>query len=803
MLRELTYACRLLRKTPAFTALTVFVMSAGLGLTIYMFSLVNLLAYKNLDITDYDRLVIVDATDNGIEDNGGTIATHDFDYYKARQQSYGVFSAYTHYTANFAYQNLSVRYDAAALEQDALALFDGIPVYGRTFSDEDMLEGSANVAIISYQIWQEVFDLQESALETVVQINGLPTRIIGVMSQGYAYPVQQQLWSPLKLARNNRPGEGEVVTVAAKLKPGVSLSDAQAELSLYAQELAEQYPETNANTGIHSRTLVQQMMDNSMQIVYMLIGATAFILALIITNVGNLMLVRAIERRKEVAIRMALGGSREKIVMQMLMETLIICVVSGFFGIMIAGLGLDLTYPIFQGFAGWVASWWTFELGRQELLGALWIILGTALLTGLIPAIRASGANINTVLRDGTRGAQSKSAGKLSKILIVSEVFLSCTLLIFAGAMIIAMKQAINADYGIDPRGFLTARFALVGDEYTETQGRHLYHERLIETLKSQPNVVDATVGSALPGRGTGRQPYLIEGLEIQNGNYPRGYFMTVANNYFDTLDVPIVEGRAFDERDQADTQRVVIISSSLANRYWQNESAIGKRIKTNPNSEEDEWFTIVGVSQHLLHAQPFADGNMRPSIYVPNSQLSYSFQYIAIKTDSDPNQLRQMLSGIAAKVDPNVPFFEVKTLKKRLRDRVGGIAFIGQLFVIFGIFALILAAAGIYGVMSRNVLGRIHEFGIRRALGAEESTLFKMVLKQSSVLLVIGLAAGGGIGFVGIKVLSSQLVHLLPYFPAVAIVVWVLVGATFLISTSIPLREALSIEPNNALRDE
>jgi predicted permease len=803
MFRELIYACRLLRKTPAFTALTIFVMSAGLGLTIYMFSLVNLLAYKNLDITDYDRLVIVDATDNGNEDNGGTIVTHDFDYYKARQQSYDVFSAYTHYTANFAYQNLSNRYEAAALDQEALALFDGKPVFGRTFNDEDMLEGSANVAIISYQVWQEVFDLKESALETSVQINGQPTRIIGVMPQGYAFPVQQHIWSPLKLSRNNRPGEGQVVSVAAKLKQGVSLDDAQAELSLYARELAQQYPETNANKGVHSRTVVQQMMDNSMQIVYMLIGATVFILALIITNVGNLMLVRAIERRKEVAIRMALGGSRERIIMQMLMETLVICFISGFFGIMIAGLGLDLTYPIFRSFGGWVASWWTFELGHQELFGALWIILGTALLTGLVPAIRASGANINTVLRDGTRGAQGKSAGKLSKVLIVSEVFLSCTLLIFAGAMIVAMKQAINTDYGVDQQGFLTARFALVGEEYEETEGRHQYYNRLIETLKSEQGVVDVTVGSALPGRGTGRQSYKIEGVDIQNGNYPRGYFMTVANNYFDTLGVPIIEGRAFDERDQVDTQRVVIISSSLANRYWQNESAIGKRIKTNPGSEDDEWFTVVGVSQHVLHSQPFGDAHSRPSIYVPNAQLSYSFQYIAIKAQNDPNQLRQMLAGIAAKVDPNVPFFEVKTLEKRLRDRVGGIAFVGRLFVIFGIFALVLAAAGIYGVMSRNVLGRTHEFGIRRALGAEESTLFKMVLKQSSVLLILGLIAGGAIGFMGIKVLSNQLVHLLPYFPLVAIIVGVLVSVTFLVSTSIPLREALSIEPNNALRDE
>jgi predicted permease len=803
MFRELIYACRLLRKTPVFTTLTIFVMSAGLGLTIYMFSLVNLLAYKTLDITDYDRLVIVDATYNGNEDNGGTIVEHDFNYYKARQQSYDTFSAYTHYTANFSYQNTSNRYDAAAFEKEALALFDGNPVFGRAFNDDDMLEGSDRVAIISYQIWQDVFDLQESVLETVVQINGRPTRIIGVMPKGYAYPVQQHVWSPLRLAINVRPGEGQTVSVAAKLKPDVSLSEAQAELSLYARELADQYPDSNANVGVHSRTLVQQMMDNTMQIVYMLIGATVFILALIITNVGNLMLVRAIERRKEVAIRMALGGSRERIVAQMLMETLVICVISGFFGVMIAGLGLDLTYPIFRNFGGWVASWWTFDLGRQELLGALWIVLGTALLTGLVPAIRASGANINSVLRDGTRGAQGKNAGKLSKMLIVSEVFLSCTLLIFAGAMIIAMKQAINADYGVDKQGLLTARFSLVGSEYEDTQNRYLYHSRLIETLKGQPGIVDATIGSALPGRGTGRQPYKIEGASIQNDSYPRGYFMTVANNYFDTLGVPIIEGRGFDDRDRLDTQRVAIISSSFANRYWQNESAIGKRIKTSPNNDDDNWITIVGVSQHMLHSQPFGDSHSRPSIYVPNSQLSYGFQYIAIKTQEDPNQVRQVLSGIAAKVDPSVPLYDVKTLEKRLRDRVGGVSFVGRLFVIFGIFALVLAAAGIYGVMNRNVLSRTHEFGIRRALGAEESTLFKMVLKQSSVLLIIGLIAGGGVGFMGIKVLSSQLVQLLPYFPLVAAVVGALVSVTFLVSTSIPLREALSIEPNNALRDE
>ncbi|WP_299080940.1 ADOP family duplicated permease [uncultured Paraglaciecola sp.] len=803
MFQDLKYALRLLRKTPLFTCLTIFVMAIGLGLTIYMFAVVNLLAYKTLDITHYDRLVVIDATENGFQNNGGTIFPHDYFYFKQRQKSYEIFSAYNNVTANLSNGEATKRYAGAMMEVDAFKLFDGVPALGRTFNAQDMLANSPKVAIISHQIWQDDFVGQADIIGQQVQLNGELTSIIGVMPPDYAYPVMEQVWMPLSIDKNAKPGLGWPISVAARLKPDVNIESAQQELANHAHQLSLQYPESNARVGIHTRSPVMQMMDNSMMIVYMLTGATVFILLLVIANVGNLMLARAMERTKEVAIRSALGASRQRIIMQMIMETLIICVVGGFLGIFIAGWGLDATHPIFQNLGGWVANWWQFKLGTEELIAALWIIVGTSILTGVVPAIRASGGDINSILRDGTRGAQGKKAGRLSKILVSVEVFLSCSLLIVAGTMVFGTQQALNADYGINTQGFLTARFGLNDSEYPDTAARYQFHQQLIAGLSRQDNVAGVTIGSAFPGRGSGRQPIQVEGLEVQNNSYARSYFMTVANNYFEVLGVPILEGRAFDQRDTLDSQQVVIVSQSFASRMWPNSSALGKRIKADPSDPESDWLTIVGVSKHLLHAQPFGDAPNRTAVYVPNAQWAYGYQYVAIKTRGNPDDLRNTLKRVAAKVSPNVPFYDVFSLQERLSRRVAGINFVGDLFVIFAVMALILAAAGIYGVMNRNVIGRTQEFGVRRALGATERDILGMIFRQASVLLLFGVVSGAIAGYLGVQALSGTLMNLVPYYLGVTLVVVTLISLTFVMATAMPARHALALEPNCALRYE
>ena len=433
MFRDIKYAWRLLLKTPSFTGITIIVLAIGLGLSIYMFSIINMLAYKQLDIPHYERLVMVDAVVDGME-NQGNVYAHDYDYMKQRQQSFEAFSAYISISLSLSNGKEAQRYDGAYIEPEAFSLFGGQPHLGRTFIDSDVTKAfvdternpdHSEVVIISYQVWQEYYNETPDVIGKTVQVNGKIHTVIGVMNEGFAYPMNESVWVPVKVAANQKAGQGGwQVSIAARLKPAVTQDMAQKELLTYSKELTDKYPESNTNVSVHSRTLVKMVMDNSMMIVYLLTGATIFIMALVIANVGNLMLARAMERSKEVAIRSALGAPRSRIIRQMLFETLIICFIGGFFGIILAGWGLDITRPLFQTFGSGV-SWWTFSLGSEELLIAGLIIFLTAMLTGLFPAIKASNTDINSTLRDGTRGAQSKSSAKLTKVLVSSEIFLS------------------------------------------------------------------------------------------------------------------------------------------------------------------------------------------------------------------------------------------------------------------------------------------------------------------------------------------------------------------------------------------
>jgi len=811
MFRDIKYAWRLLLKTPSFTGITIVVLAIGLGLSIYMFSIINMLAYKQLDIPHYERLVMIDAVVDGME-NQGNVYAHDYDYMKQRQQSFEEFSAYISISLSLSNGKEAQRYDGAFIEPKAFSVFGGQAHLGRTFIDSDVKKAfvdterspdHSDVVIISYQVWQEYYNESPEVIGKTVQVNGKIHTVIGVMNEGFAYPMNESIWVPIKVAENQKAGQdGWQVSIAALLKPGVTLARAQQELMTYSKELTEKYPESNTNVTVHSRTLVQMVMDNSMMIVYLLTGATVFIMALVIANVGNLMLARAMERSKEVAIRSALGAPRSRIIRQMLFETLIICFIGGFFGIILAGWGLDITRPLFQTFGGGV-SWWTFALGTEELSIAGFIIFFTALLTGLFPAIKASNTDINSTLRDGTRGAQSKSSAKLTKVLVSSEIFLSCALLILAGVMIFGVNDAINADYGFKPKGMLTARLTLNTDDYKMTLDRNLYHQRLIQSLKKEPGIEDATTASALPGRSSGRQSIQIEDMANQDKQYPRSYFMTISKNYFEFLGVPILEGRSFNDSDTINSLPVVIVGANFAKQFWPNSSAIGKRIRTNPSNPESEWRTIVGVSKHLIHAQPFGDEQFRAAIYVPNSQLAYQYQYVAIKTALDPYQLQKTLVDTAAKVDSNIPLYHVFSLSDRLERRVGAMVFVGKIFIIFGVLALVLAAAGIYGLMSRSVTQRTQEFGVRRALGAIDKDIYQLLLKQGLTMLVSGISVGAALGYFAVNMLSGVLLTLSGYYLMVATTVLLTISLTFVAATLIPAFRVLKLEPNSALRYE
>lgn len=803
MWRDLKYAMRLLAKTPSFTALMVVVMALGLGLSIYMFSFVNMLAYKTLDIERGEQVVAIDSIRNGQIRSFSSINGHDYQYLKQKQQSFEVFEPHALYVDSLS-NGISARcYRGEALTSGALSILKGKIILGRSLMPGDDISGSDPVVVISEQVWGDDFNSDPNIIGRTVRLDGVPTQVVGVMDRAFRLPNMDFFWKPLHLAKNPQAGSGDMVTILARLKPGITAEQANAELNQYASELSVKYPQSNKGMSIAVRSLPKKGMDNSMVIVYMLTTASLFILLLVIANVGNLMLTRASERNKEVAIRTALGAPRWRIIRQMLFETLIICIIGGLFGILIAGIGLDLTKPVMLAMRGGsIPPWWTFNIGSEELSGALCIIVATALLTGLLPALKASNNDFNTVLRDGSRGGQGKKAGRLSRLLVIFEVVLSCALLLLAVLVILNIRQTVKTDYGIKPQQYLTAALFVSEQDYPDVQSNINYFSQLMALLKQQPGVNAVSFGQSFPGGGGGEMPFIIEGSEVVIDNAPQATTLSIGNNYLDTLQVPILQGRGFNDSDSIKSDPVVIVSAATAEYYWPGESALGKRIQLNPGPDNARWLTIVGISKDILFHYSDNRG-FKAVIYRPYTQGHRRFMHVILRSEGDPELLRAPLSEVMGKLDPDLAADNINTISTSIKRDLMGMLFIGDLFIIFGGFALVLAAAGIYGVMSRSIYQRTHEIGVRRALGADEERIIKMVLLSGGKLLITGVIIGTVLAYLGGSIAAQMFVGLLDPFVLSAIVVVLLITLVFTFATLLPTLRSVKLEPTSALRYE
>jgi len=806
LIGDLKYALRLMSKKLGFTVLTTLVMAVGIGLSIYLFSFFHTMVFKELPFEDGDTLVQISASQNGLK-NAGTINLHDYQEIKQSLRGLSEFGSYKTESLTVSGRDGARRYSGVSAEPNIFKITRTKPVLGREFRAEENQSGAERVVVIGYDVWQNLFAGNSKALDQIVRINGESHRVIGVMPQGYVFPSNTEMWLPLReKAEQMSRDKASNVYGLAHVDGDAELEEINRELTVVMQRIEQRHPKTNNGISAYVSSIPMATAADGLPVIYTVHIIAILVLILASINVGNLLLSRAIERGKETAIRVALGAPRSRLISQMLWESIIICCVGGIIGLLILMWGLDVTEVITATFnVDKPPFWWQFGIDGFTIKLFASFVLGTILLTGLLPAWKNSGADFNAVLRDGTRGALGKKAGRLNRFLIISEIFVSMTVLITATVLMVGNFKATQADYGADAENILTAEVILNGEKYSTPESKAQFSKTLQSRLENTNGIGDVMISSALPGNLSSTPAMALEGKEyVKDKGYPRANYIVVAPGSLAKLGVELKQGRYFNSSDEGLEKSSVIVTDSFASRHFPDSSAIGKRIRTvELDGDQPNWLTIVGIVEHTIQGPSYQESGKIASVFRPFSQAPRDQITVAMRMKADKAQVTKSLRQTLASIDAELPAFRIETYTDSFSRHTDPMLFITTIFLLFGIAAVILASTGIYGVMSNTINQRTQEIGVKCALGATNKRIINDFLMTGVKQLlwggIPGLLAGSAMGFAMSTMLGIGSADLV----AVVIVLTFVISGTVLLATYLPTKRALEMEPSEALRYE
>ncbi|WP_433782697.1 ABC transporter permease [Pseudomonas frederiksbergensis] len=809
MLFDIRYALRLLLKSPGFTFVTVLIMSCGLALTLYMFSVINTIMFAPLPYPDGKSMVLVNPTVNGVSLSDSGLNFMDYSDIKARSTQFEDMGYFYAERADISDGNKAVSYMAIRNTSELFSYAAVQPFRGRVLNQEDVQSGAEPVAVISYAMWQNYFASDAQLIGRDIRINGIHTRIVGIMPQNFAFPFFHDLWLPSQLEPSQyleRKGAPEV-SVYARLKPGVTLADANRDLNRVMQSLALEYPESNKGLSAQVLTFQENFMgEETTPIFIVMLFAVSFVLLLACCNVGNLLLARTTERSKEIAIRVALGSPAGRLVLQMMLESLFICFLSGVVAILLAAWGLEITNTILPGFVpNKIPFWWQLSLDNVLVLNALVLVIITAVLTSALPAWKIVHGNFNDVLRDGTRGAQSRGASRVSRILVIFEVGLSCSILCISALFALLVYQATRADYGVDTSNYLTAQIHLNANNYPDDASRILFYQRLQDAAAAIPGVESAALTTSAVGQFT--VPHQVDVDSSANNrnerwSYPMVNDVQVMPGSLSAMGITPMAGREFVHGDTQDSQQVVVVSQSFAEQFWPGErDVIGKRLRFR-DTDDQRWYNVVGVVPSVIHGRPFSAFRHRATVYRSLEQQPAPSLMLVLRA-SHPETVGSALINAVRQVDSNLSVNQIQTLNERLARNTAGLHFIANLFMLFGLVAMILAATGIYAVMCNLINQRTQEIGLRMAMGATESNLLRMLMIQGGKQLLIGLIIGLPLAFFVAPKLTRVLGNGNTPFVLLFWMVALMITLVVALAVWLPSRRATNMSPADAIRYE
>ncbi len=795
LVQDLRYGLRMLVKKPAFTLVAVLTLALGIGANTAIFSLVNAVLLRPLPFGEPERLVWTWGVFSG--GNQASTSPPDFLDYRAQNRTFEGFAAMMFNSFNLTGGGEPERIIGATVTANFFQALGVKPVQGRAFLPDEEQPGRDRVAIISRGLWQRRFGGDPDIVGKTVTLDGRNHTIVGITPDESRLPREAEMWTPLNFDQPNmKVRRFHFLRAIGRLKPGVTLEQAQADIDAISAGLEKLYPESNTDWRLLLVPMREQLVGEVRRPLYVLLGAVALVLLIACVNVANLMLSQAAARQKEMALRNALGANRLRLVGQLLVESTILSVFGGTLGLLLAWWGADLLMTLAP---DGIPRMGEIELDNRVFGFTLLVSLLTGVVFGLAPALQASRPDLNEALKEGGKGGGSSSRlGRSRNVLVIAEVAIALVLLIGAGLLIQSFRRLQEVDPGFDPRNVLTMRVILPETKYPEPEKQQAFFEQVLQRIELLPGVQAVGTTTQIPTIGGGDTYFTIEGKPFPDPNLKVTAFNPmVSHNYLRAMKIPLLKGRHFTEAETKETPKSVIINEAFSRTYFADDEPLGKRLIVDMG---EPWACeIIGVAGD---AKQFSlDGAVFPVMYLPS--IRAGFNGLVVRTSGDPLAMAPAVRRAVQEVDRDQPVANVRSMDQLLSNVAAQARFRTLLLGVFAAVALCLAGVGIYGVIAYSVAQRTHEIGIRVALGARRGDVLRLVIGQGMKIALIGLGVGVALALAVTRVLSSLLFNVSATDPVTFVVVALLLAGVALLACWVPARRATKVDPMVALRYE
>jgi putative ABC transport system permease protein len=809
--QDLRFGLRALCKSPGFAAVAVLTLAFSIGANTAIFSVVNAVLLRPLSYQDSDRLVQLIGYDRQRGADFDWVSFPNFHDWAEQSQAFQYMAAYKFHAFNLTNVGQAQMLSGIKASANLLPALGAEPILGRNFRAEEDEPGRDHEVILSYDTWTQSFGADPQIVGKALTLNDELYTVIGVMPAGFNFPPsvpvttslptrKTQFLVPLGIAFNPIQRDWNMLGVIGRLRLGITVGEARADLNTVARNLELQYPAQNRGLAIRVERLLNQVVGDVRPALWILLGAISLVLLVACANVASLLLARSTIRQKELALRASLGASRIRLVRQLLTESLLLALAGGILGIILAYAGILLLprlSPDNLPRLGEVA------IDGRVLAYTFAVSLVTGVIFGIAPSLRSSSVDVSQPLKSqATTSTASAEHSRLRSALVVSEVGLSLALLVGAGLMLKSFFCLEQVDPGFRADKLLTVWTVLPETKYAPQQ-RAAFYQQAWQRVSRLPGVKSVGAIDDLPLSGIhGGGPFTIEGHPTESdADAPNAYRCTVSQGYFETMGIPLLQGREFTERDREGAPTVVLVNETAARRYWPAQNPVGSRLSFTTGRTQPNWLEIVGVVRDVRHDG--LDSPAKPTIYLPFLQSAQAFMVTVVRTDIHPAGLASAVREAIAAVDKDQPVMMTRTMTDIFSDSVAQRRFNTALIVAFGALALLLAMVGVYGLMAYTVTQRTHEMGVRIALGADRSDVMKLVLGRGARLTLLGIVFGLAMAAYVTRFLSKVLFNVSRTDPATFVAVSVCLGAVALLASYIPARRAMQVDPMVALRHE
>lgn len=804
LLQDARVALRVLFRNRSFTLVAIIAFGLGIGANASVYSTLRAMVLRPLPFKELGRVLTIGeiVPRTGWE---GAVAPANYRDLAQRSQVFEHMAAFQGrgWDANVTGTGTPERLEGYLVTPSFFPLLGMAPLMGRVFPESEAGTGSIREAIISYATWQNHFGADPNIVGRNLNLNGGPVTIVAVMPREFDFPIGAEIWAPWPANASEMNNRGDhTLEVIGRLKPGVSVEQARAELNTIAANLEQEYPVTNADRRFDLELLGKQVIGDTRQYIVILMWSAVFVLLLACANVANLQLARTLGQRKELAVRTALGASRWRIVSLVLAESGMLSLAGGVVGLVLASWAVPITRAAVPPFiVQHIAGIKNIKVDGDVLAFTATIAVLAGILAGFVPALQAcSSSDLNESLKEGLRGSSSVPVrGRSRSLLVVTEVALALILLIGATVMVKGFRNLANRYPGYQASGTLSFRVTLPPQKYASVQARADFYKRVVEGLATIPGAQAAAAVEYLPSGWSWQSgTFAIENVAPRPGEEFHAGMQTAAPEFFRTLGIPARSGRLLTEQDGLEAPPVAVITEEMARRYWPNDDPVGRRIRCRAG---EPWRTIVGVVGNIR--QNTFDDRFRSTIYTPMAQAPPQSAGFIVRTTQEPLSLAAPARAAVLHVDHEQPIYDIRTLEQLNSDNASGVQYSARMMLAFALIALLLAVAGIYAVMAYAVVHRAHEIGVRMALGAERTDVLRMIIGNSVKLAAGGLAIGVPIAFVLMRVLANLLVGVVRLDLPILAALTILLGLAGALAGYLPARRASQIDPIVALREE